>query len=150
MIESSAHPAGERPAPAPEVLYLPTSWVLEHYRPTEGATWAEVRADFAANHTHLDALADDIGRHGVLTPLQLHPAGRVLRGHHRLLTADELGTPVVPVMFAHLDEDTRWDPELRDDVPDDGWDTAEEAWQDRVFPVPDAARQVAVPHCPAS
>lgn len=129
-----------------EVLYLPTRWVLAHYRSSEGDTWGETRADFAANHSHLDALADDIRAHGVRTPLQLNPTGWVLRGHHRLLTADAVDEPVVPVIYAHLDETTRWNPATRADEPDDGldWDD-DEPWQDRIFPVPAAARQVAVP-----
>lgn len=140
----------DRPAPGAgemglEVLWVPPAWVLAHYRSSEGATWEETRADFAAHHTHLDALADDIARHGVRTPLQLHPAGRVLRGHHRLLTAHDVGTAVVPIVFAHLDERTSWDPRTRIDVPRDDLDADDEPWTDRIFAVPDAARRAAHP-----
>jgi hypothetical protein len=129
-----------------EVLHLPTRWVLAHYRPMEGATWQEVAEDFAANHGHIQALTDSIRTHGVRTPLQVDGAGRVRRGHHRLILAAEVDAPTVPVVFAYLDEATLWDPVTDADVADDDpeWDD-DEPWTDRVFPVPSQARAVALP-----
>ena len=137
--------------PAVEVLHLPTQWVLAHYRSSEAQTWEETRADFTEHHIHVEALTADIRAHGDRTPLQLDPiAGKVRRGHHRLLAAADAGVAFVPVMFAYLDESTWWDPSTGTDVPrdddtedDDGDDAP---WEDRVYPVPAAARAVA--HAP--
>ncbi len=44
------------------------------------------------------ALKADIARHGVLVPVELDEAGRVLDGHHRLRAAQELGLAEVPTL----------------------------------------------------
>ena len=87
------------------VLLLPIAWILENFSPTEAPyddlTWAGTLALFEVSHTHLDALREDLAAHGIRTPVELHPDGRVLRGHHRLLLGAQVGLVWTPAVFAH-------------------------------------------------
>lgn len=55
---------------------------------------------------HLDALTEDIGRHGILVPLRLefNSAFGALDGNHRIAVAIRLGLSEVPVALTRVPE----------------------------------------------
>jgi hypothetical protein len=87
------------PAPGIVLYQLPTGIVKEYANPHRcNEAWLE--------RDYLQTLAEDIGRRGIHTPLELHVdlAGmaRLKEGHHRVLVAEMQGLPRVPCTVKQL------------------------------------------------
>lgn len=94
------------------------------FRPTEGGDWEAVGREYREEHpVVMGSLRDELVARGVLTPIDVFREGHgwaVSNGHHRLLAAQDVGLPAVPVRYWEREADIPrvkryWDPELRRD-----------------------------------
>ena len=103
--------------PNPEVT-LATALVARYRAVDREEVWAPPHV--VDTPAHLDALTEDIGRNGILVPLDLKFNERfaTLDGNHRIAVAIRLGLPEVPVVLGELPLEPRqfW---AQDMQPDD-------------------------------
>lgn len=70
------------------------------YKPTDGATWAEVHDNYDWDHPKMRDLVEDVRRNGVKEPVMVdyeNTPPTVEDGHTRVLAAHRAGVTHVPV-----------------------------------------------------
>jgi 8-oxo-dGTP diphosphatase len=73
--------------------------MLDHYKPSDFGTWAEVRDNYNWDHPGMQEFVDHVRQHGVLRPVPVdyeQDPPQVMNGHTRLLAAERAGVETVP------------------------------------------------------
>lgn len=88
---------------------VPVQHILDHFRPSDGATWQEVHDNYNWDHHSLRDFVADVRRNGVTRPVPVdydQDPPQVKNGHTRILAAMKAGVSHVPVRdYEWLDPD---------------------------------------------